>query len=106
MSAQHTPGPWTWLRNDACAGAALKGCYVRGGGVELAMVEARPVASQSVCEANARLIAAAPELLAALEAIYAEVAGGSKPYSGDSYLPPHLVDAITAAIAKATGSTS
>jgi hypothetical protein len=80
--AKHTPGPWTWLRNDACA-HGLKGAYVRsavlmpGGRYrELAIVSAREVGDQAVCEANARLIAAAPELLAEaknLLALYEEL---------------------------------
>jgi len=49
-----------------------------------------------------RLIAAAPSLLAALQAIVEEADGTSKPYSSDSYLPPHLIQAARAAIAKAT----
>ena len=35
---------------------------------------------------------------AALRAILAEVAPGNRPYSGDSYLPAHLVEAAQAAL--------
>lgn len=42
------------------------------------------------------------DLLAALQSIIAECAGPDRPYSGDSYLPPHLVEAAQAAISKAT----
>lgn len=35
----------------------------------------------------------------ALRAILAEVTPGQRPYSGDSYLPGHLVDAAQAALA-------
>jgi hypothetical protein len=52
--------------------------------------------------ANAHLIATAPELLATLKAIVEEADGTSKPYSADSYLPPHLVHAARVAIANAT----
>ena len=34
-----------------------------------------------------------------LRAILAEVTPGQRPYSGDSYLPDHLVDAVQAALA-------
>ena len=36
---------------------------------------------------------------AALRAILAEVTPGNRPYSGDSYLPDHLVDAARLALA-------
>jgi hypothetical protein len=53
-------------------------------------------------EAAAALIAAAQDLLAALQAIVEEVDGHGKPYSSDSYLPPHLIHAARVAIANAT----
>lgn len=43
------------------------------------------------------------ELLAALQTIVDEVDGTSKPYSSDSYLPPHFIYATRAAIAKVEG---
>ena len=52
--------------------------------------------------ANARLTAAAPDLLAALQALVAELDGPGKPYSSDSYAPPHLIESAKAAIVKAT----
>ena len=61
---QHTPGPWTVVRNDNTkrartfiTGETTVACLVRQG-----------LPSD---EANARLIAAAPDLLAALEALLA-----------------------------------
>ncbi len=45
----------------------------------------------------------AQALFDALAAIVQEVDPGSRPHSSDSYLPAHLVDKATAAIAKATG---
>lgn len=53
-------------------------------------------------EAAAALMAAAQDLLAALQAIVEEADGPSKPYSGDSYLPPHLLEMARKAIANAT----
>ena len=48
------------------------------------------------CEANAHLIAAAPELLEALEALVLD--------ESKEYIPTRLWDAARAAIAKATGA--
>lgn len=52
--------------------------------------------------AQDRLMSAAPELLAALQAIVEEADGTSKPYSSDSYLPAHMLHAARVAIANAT----
>jgi len=64
MSNQkHTPGPWTWNEDfrglDAPEGAILE--FDRYDGMWLTYVDGR--------KANARLIAAAPDLLEALKAI-------------------------------------
>ena len=59
---KHTPGPWTLKHFDECQTVVI------GDGVTLAIVsvgEGRPNG-----EANARLIAAAPELLAAANLIH------------------------------------
>ena len=94
MSA-HTPGPWHYKPHVAdsnymlifCSSDQHEGDNLRG-----------------YCgEANARLIAAAPDLLAALKAILSEVDGPEKPYSSDSWLPAHLVKAACSATAKAEG---
>lgn len=63
MSTKHTPGPWR--RVD---------CYIYGGppGTGSHVADASPfgpMADAGVADANARLIAAAPDLLAALEAL-------------------------------------
>ena len=57
-------------------------------------------------DADARLIAAAPDLYAALQAIFDEVAPGKRPQSADSWLPEPFVEAARAALAKARGETS
>lgn len=44
----------------------------------------------------------AAALLAALQSILVECAGPGRPYSADSYLPPHLIEAAQAAVAGAT----
>jgi hypothetical protein len=62
-------------------------------------------ADDDEANANARLIAAAPELFEALVAIVQGAGDGSgiRPYSTDSYLPAQFIDAARAAIAKAEG---
>lgn len=93
----HTPGPWRV--------GGIKGTVYTDDAVFLARAESgehgdwlrgNPFGN-GVCEANARLIAAAPELLAALkEIINGDPAGGT--YSGSQ-----CVAIAEAAIAKAEG---
>lgn len=54
--------------------------------------------------ANARLIAAAPDLLAALRGVMAWWADTLPPRGADDEMPAHLFDAAHAAIARATGA--
>jgi len=78
----HTPGPWRVNAHDICAGSdAVAGVY---GTTGYAPEEA---------QANARLIAAAPDLLAALKDVEEAWAG-----NGDMSM---AVDAALLAIAKA-----
>ena len=84
--SKHTPGPWK---------ASALGRTVTDGAEQ---VVCRPSAYANNAErqvANARLIAAAPELLDALQEIVEAQKGG---YLGCSH-----IDAASAAIAKATG---
>lgn len=65
----HTPGKWKWSTNYHCPGP-LKGAYVDSGSVRIADVLSQGgVGSQEGCENNARLIAAAPDLLESLKAM-------------------------------------
>lgn len=63
---------------------------------------------KSIVQAEASKLAqrfginAAQDLLAALQAIIEEADGPGKPYSGDSYLPPHMIEMDRKAIANAT----
>jgi hypothetical protein len=74
MGSKHTPGPWTIDRTSECHGQRPYGIsagkrgptpknIVNWGGM------AAPASQES--EANARLIASAPDLLEALTALYA-----------------------------------
>ena len=90
---QHTPGPWTTQINH-CNHAV-----VSPDGFDIALVSASGFDSES----NARLIAAAPELLAALECILKRYES-----AGVQCYPEarREVIAARAAIAKATGGAA
>lgn len=64
---KHTPGPWH-VGNDFEAGIG-RGWFVSGSG----FVRANMVGPVDACEANARLIAAAPDLLDALREALHEI---------------------------------
>ena len=103
MSAQHTPGPWKFGKElGARNGVWLVSFDAGSKGRGIAIAETRTGPGSE--EANARLIAAAPELLAALETAYMALIG---------YLPAHRNDvtdaaigAARAAITKATGEAA
>jgi hypothetical protein len=97
MITQHTPGPWFASR------ARNRRKYVFG-------PDERPVASGFSCrgdeaEGNANLIAAAPELLAALMMVMAcaDSCSSSAVPSKMAIISPRLADQINSAIAKAEG---
>ena len=68
-NTKHTPGPWTHEGNGDITGIEDNG-FGRGP-VDVCSVYLRTVKGRT--EANARLIAAAPELLAALQMIAGEL---------------------------------
>ena len=96
MSTQHTPGPWNVQRNVVNYRSGRTALEIRGAGDDL-------IATLPGCDrdaVNARLIAAAPDLLEALKKI------ANLDYRGTNYTENILVDAIAvarAAIAKAEG---
>lgn len=65
---QHTPGPW----NSIAYGKTTKGEIIIAGGKEFSnlLAEVYKQKNEDSQEANARLIAAAPELLEALKSLY------------------------------------
>lgn len=71
MKSQHTPGPWRYCKTN---GSPTDGCHMIAGATPGYLAEVRDCGSGDV-EANASLIAAAPDLLAAIEAM--RMAGGS-----------------------------
>ena len=107
MSAAHTPGPWTYSRSDQFGDtrfyiAQQEGAPYTPRYSDVATLIAETVSLEllTIQEANARLISAAPELLAALEAIMPDAVGN---HIGGPDTQARI-DAARAAIAKATGS--
>ncbi len=101
--AKHTPGPWSF--GPAVPGA--KRCFYISGNhdannreVDIGTVQG----GYYSCEANARLIAAAPDLLAALKDTLDFLERHSNRWDGVNGKHPQLVvTAARAAIAKAEG---
>lgn len=98
MSAQHTPAPWT-AQNDGRDIISIQHSNNAPGAISmtLAKVTAR-MTWRSQAEANARLIAAAPDLLEALKACDEAMS-----YMSEYDIPITLPDMVKAAIAKAIG---
>lgn len=107
MSTPHTPGPWAACEMDDWPGRAIyvfaihqlsngridadtADCYVAQAGL-----------NHSECEANARLIAAAPELLAVVQ----ELEESAK-YWSEYDVPLGIVDRLREAIYMATGGAA
>ena len=84
MSTQHTPGPWQYKRTSGFDYGSTA-YWVPG------------ICTNIDTEANARLIAAAPELLEALKAVL------DNPYREGTASHERVKDIARAAIAKATG---
>lgn len=100
MSKHHTPGPWVARRNSAFWEFAQQGKWVTIGDV-CSTNPSNP--DDGLQEANARLIAAAPDMLDALEmALASGLIRASDPVNDPGTLCP-VHDAISAAIAKARG---
>ncbi len=100
MNTKHTPGPWKLV-----AGLSLRTNVVGGDGVEYTKMTVATIEPEDdnleavqVAKANARLIAAAPDLLAALRAVAEFWAGGDA--------PEELTAQINAALAKAGAQES
>ena len=99
MSAGHTPGPWAVVpsvRFGSFDGKTTVASYGISNGSEWVCAIPCYAANTEPSAANARLIAAAPDLLAACEALLA-----SHKY-GDGVGWQHARDKARAAIAKAT----
>jgi len=101
QTAKHTPGPWI-IRDGSFIDAPTMTC--------LANVRAAHVADNFECQANAKLIAAAPDLLEALRSMCEFWAyglakpEGEKLTDADHNEVERLAEIAGAAIAKAVGS--
>ena len=111
MSAAHTPGPWVAHASHQKGRAAAAYYIDRVGGGDKRSRAVAHVKNSTIqpTAANARLIAAAPELLDALEFALRDMEATRAQYA--AHFPNIGVLAITiatarAAIAKATGSAS
>jgi hypothetical protein len=99
MTAQHTPGPW-WVDIDVCVAAGSGVDYLTV--AEIVDANTKP----GEAEANARLIAAAPELLQAAKNALADIEGILPEFepSGDREHPAwQTIEELKAAILRAEG---
>lgn len=108
MSTSFTPGPWAankiYLSEvEAQNGLTVASCWHKQAAGETIRVTGVNPCSLEESAANARLIAAAPELLEALE----KIAGLRKPqFFNPDDMAAEAVNIARAAIAKATGVQS
>ena len=94
--SKHTPGPWVAVRWSDDEVEAYGWSFSAGG--HLLPLSDLETDNPDECDANARLIASAPDLLAVLQELEE-----SARYWGEYDVPLGIVDRISAAIAKATG---
>jgi hypothetical protein len=107
--AKHTPGPWRANERTICPRSRKwVQTDVRGGGEVVAICSRtrHTVSDDDVAEvmANARLIAAAPDLLAACEAAMEFLPKGEYPGGSGQTEAVRVRDLVRAAIAKAKGA--
>ena len=98
MSAQHTPGPWKAFNSIKAIGVGSERsdvAWVRF--EEYGLIDT--ARSQEEDKANARLIAAAPDLLEAIAGLVGCIDHGSES-------PTEKLDAARAAIAKASSASA
>lgn len=90
MKTAHTPGPWT---SDTCY---VRSALPEAGDADIARIYQPLGMKPATRVANAALIAAAPDLLAALK----EIVAGDQP-NGGTFSGSQCVEIAQAAIAKA-----
>jgi len=92
--SKHTPGPWSY--RDVTAEGTKVYAKIVSGKTGVGFAGAYKILPRAEADANARLIAAAPDLLAALQKIPARYLGDMDAHT------PGASALIRAAIAKAT----
>ena len=98
--SNHTPGPWMVSRYSQCT--VLKSITIRGGNDIIARISIpASVFDNRPYKANARLIAAAPDLLKAAKAIMDNLDGMVGEVTSGYH--EDIIAPLRAAIAKATG---
>lgn len=104
MSAtRHTPGPWHVVKGLGIGRAATIAEVVVGNGQALKVKAYHDLDEDFDAEADANLIAAAPDLLAALEVV---VRDWTAQFERSGHLAPAWCQQARAAIAKATGDSA
>ena len=102
--SKHTPGPW-FITNPHSMGTFYIESRIRPGILQ-EVASCGPTENNDHREANARLIAAAPDLLAALQAVLDSLGALTKRHELLNYMSEQEADSVFAAIAKALGETS
>ncbi len=96
MNTPHTPGPWKTARNTY-GGSSIRSFEIKAGSETISHVSAHLLSG----EANSKLIASAPCLLAALQGLLDQIENG-RPFTGKrSDMERESVTQAQAAIAKA-----
>ena len=98
---RHTPGPWSWDQGDVGQDYSVPYCTVSSAD-EIVIAEVNDRFDRDIGRANARLIAAAPDLLEKLERFEQELAS----FEESCMLPTplwiqHNLDSVRAVLAKA-----
>ena len=104
----HTPGPWIVYQPESihtCYEGEDNPATIRAGGTHVATIPGMRPHLTGRSQLNARLIASAPDLLAALESILSSTCGdiGEDGYDGCIRIEAKSLDRAREAIAKATG---
>lgn len=102
ITAKHTSGPWMEIRNNAASDYFGASFQVVTEQSEPIIICRLPTGTNEEFSANARLLAAAPDLLATLQRFYVH----SIRILPDDREPSEMMEQARAAIAKATGEQS
>lgn len=103
MNTQHTPGPWLYDISRTGTEALI----TEEDGTTVAEIRTtHKTTAHSTLEANVTLMAAAPDMLEALQKIHAWWTSMPSFYEGEDEMPADVFDAMRHAIARATHGTN